>query len=331
MTSDAKQEESGISSTSFTSKPLVLLGEGGATKAGWHHCESYLRCPKEFQFSKIRGIGTPQAETPEAFAVGGLFHAGRAYWFSRRFASTPDVWPAVREVVRAETTKWNLPITVNAEQRALDLLLAYMNHYAVREHADPIAAEYLLGPSELVRGEPTSERTARLDDVSRYPEAGGALCIGESKTTSESLKGCVDQYTLHGQPLVQAALWKLAPQGEAMHGPIAGVMLDVVKKPYGNKRPEFRREFVPITDYTMQWYVQALADYLKRAALVTWNTKEVRNVQSCTRLISGRRVDCHYKPLCMHGRSSASQYVLADGTPLTAWKPEEGKETPPWL
>lgn len=311
-------------------KPLVHLGEGGASGLGWSNIESFLRCPKEYQFKILRGIGLPQSVTPDAFAVGGLFHAGRAYWFSVRFASTPETWNEVREVVRTESTKWNLPITSEAEARALNLLQAYMNYYVVREHADPVAAEYLLDATELLSGNSTTQRTTRLDDVSRYPEAGGQLCIGEAKTTSESIAECIKQYSLHGQIMLQALLWKKHPLGETLHGPIAGTMLDVVKKPYGKKKPEFGRQLIPITDWQLAWFEQSMSQSLQESSAVTWNSNTQRNVHSCTRLISGRRLDCLYKPLCTHGRAAISQYVLADGTPLTAWKPEEGKETKPW-
>ena len=224
MESDKPQVSSELSSTSFTlsgngsgdSRPAVLLGEGGASGLGWSNIESFLRCGKEFQLKVIRGIGTPQAVTPDAFAVGGLFHAGRAYWFSTRFDSSPETWAAVREVVRKDAGAWNLPITSEAETRALELLLAYMNHYALREHPDPIAAEYMLDATELSLGDQATLRTTRLDDVSRYPEAGGQLCIGEAKTTSESVAECIKQYTLHGQIMLQALLWRKHPNGEAL-------------------------------------------------------------------------------------------------------------------
>ncbi len=339
MESDTPPQSSEPSSTGFTlsgngsgdSRPAVLLGEGGASGLGWSHIESFLRCQKEFQFKILRGVGVPQAVTPDAFAVGGLFHAGRAYWFSTRFSMASDVWSAIREVVRNDAGNWNLPITSEAETKALELLAAYMNHYSVREHADPVAAEYLLDATQLTEGDAATFRTTRLDDVSRYPEAGGQLCIGEAKTTSESVAECIKQYTLHGQIMLQALLWRKHPNGEALHGPIAGAMLDVVKKPYGKKKPDFGRQLIPITDYQLAWFERSLSVYLRDAGNVNWNSDTSRNVHSCTRLISGRRVDCAYKSLCMHGRSASSQYVLADGTPLNAWVPSEGKEVPPWL
>lgn len=312
--------------------PPVILGESGPTQAGWHSIEAFLRCPKEFQFATVRGIRQPQTMTPEPLAVGALFHAGRARWFSLRFASDEKAWASITAAVQEEAANMRLPTSLAAEQRAMNLLNQYVDHYSKRVRPTPVAAEYLVGPASVDGTDPFAMRTARLDDVSKYPEAGNKLCIGESKTTSTSVADTVNQYTLHGQPLLQILLWKHAPQGEAMHGPVAGVVLDVVVKPYGkNKKATFGRQFVPVSEHALAWYAQSLRGYLRAAAGVDWNAAAPRNVSACTRLIGRGRFACPFRDLCTHGRSAAAQYVLADGSALHQWKPSEGKEVAPWM
>lgn len=310
----------------------VLLGDasGGATSAGYHHIESFLRCAKEFQYAQVRGIHEPRAQVPDHFAVGQLFHAGRARWFSLRHALGADAWAKIQDAVKAAAVENKLPVSLNAEQRALALLNEYVDFWSKRPKPDPVAAEYFIGPSELVPGDPTSARTARLDDVSHYPESGGKLALGESKTTSTDVGDTINQYTLHGQPLLQIALWKMAPQGEAMHGPVAGVVLDVVKKPYGKDRCKFAREFIPVNDRVVAWFVKNLQRSLREASQITWDTDAPRNISACTRMVGRMRAPCPYRELCRFGRSASVKYVLRDGKSLLTWKPKPGETVPPW-
>lgn len=314
-------------------EPEVILGksDGGATSAGWHSIESFLRCPKEYQFKMVRGIHTPLVQTPDHFAVGSLYHAGRARWFALRFASDEAAWQKIKDAVQEESAVQKLPVSLDAERRALGLLQEYVDHYSRLPLPKPVAAEYFVGPAPMVKGDPFMlHRTARLDDVSFYPEAGGKLCVGESKTTSTDLNDTINQYTLHGQPILQLVLWKMSPNGEAKYGPAAGIMLDIVKKPYGRDRCKFVREFVPVTDYTLQWYVRNMQRHLRAAAQIDWNADATRNIGSCTRMVGRARIACEFRDLCRFGKDGTSQYVMGDGQSLRSHKPEEGKEKYPW-
>ena len=44
-----------------------IHNEGGASGAGWSEIAAYLRCPKEYQLAKVRGIIKPTAATPDYF------------------------------------------------------------------------------------------------------------------------------------------------------------------------------------------------------------------------------------------------------------------------
>lgn len=309
--------------------PDIPVGTArGASEAGYHSIEAKLLCPKMFQFKHVRGIVTPAVQTPDYLAIGSLFHAGRARWFSKRFATDAKSWSSIAEAVEAEAQASDPPVSSKAIESALALLHLYVDHWSTRPHPRPVAAEYDVGPASLLDGDAFSFRTARLDDVSEYPEG---LCIGESKTTSTSIQDAINQYTLHGQPMLQMLLWKRAPQGEKLHGPAKGIMLDIIKKPDATHKAQFARHFLPISDHALTWYAKNLAHDVREAATIDWDTDVRRNVTSCTRQIGRMRVACPYRELCAHGRSATSNYVFKDGSSLTSWKPEPGREVPPWL
>lgn len=315
----------------MTKAKKVIVGEGGVTSAGWHQCESFLRCPKEYQFSKVRGISVPADATPDYFAVGILFHAGRAVWFSKHFATDNKTWVAIKKKVEEECEKAPLPIRRQAEEQALRYIQEYVNWYCVRPKPEPLAVEYLLGPAALDPSDPLyPHRTARLDDVSRYPEGGGKLYIGEAKTEGTSVDACAETYLLHGQPLLQTLLWRMAPQGEATHGPVEGVMLDVLVKGRKGARSKFARMPIPITQLSLDWYIKSMSWWLRAAQKVDWNSEVPRNITACTRKAGSATVPCQYRDLCRYGQSVAGRYVGADGNSLVRWTPDDEKKVPPW-
>jgi hypothetical protein len=326
-----QREREFVKTFSTETKPKVLLGRGGPSEAGWHSIEDFLRCPKEYQFRHIRKIRTPISQVPDHFAQGLMFHAGRARWFALRFATSEKAWMSIKEATEREAEEQKLPVSLKAKQQVQALLTMYVDNYSRRPLPNPIAAEYKLGPAPMKDGDPFQLwRTARLDDVSHYPEAAGKLCIGESKTTSTSINDCLNQYQLHGQPLLQQVLWRNAQQGQAKFGAVAGIMLDIVKKPYGKDRAQFARVFVPVSDWTVKWYVRSMQGYLRAAAAVSWDADAPRNVSACTRLIGRGRIPCEFRDLCQEGGSASSKYVLASGNSLKSHQPDVGMEKMPW-
>lgn len=301
----------------------VIVGEGGPTSAGWHQISTFLECAKRFQFKVVRGIKMPLTTIPDYFAVGSLFHAGRARWFARKFDTSNETWKSIQAAIAEEAEKQPLPIRQEAERLALRYMQEYVNHWCVRPRPTPVATEYLLGPAPIKPDDPFFlHRTARLDDVSKYPEGGGELYIGEAKTDGDSLDNCVETYNLHGQPLLQLLLWKMAPQGEAKLGPIKGVMLDVLVKGRKGQKSKFARMPIPITDHSLQWYVKSMRGYLRAAASVDWNADVPRNITQCKR--------CDFRDLCKYGKSAAGRYVTAGGNSLVRWRPDGERQVPPW-
>ena len=309
----------------------VILGKGGPTEAGWHSIESFLRCPKAFQFAMVRGLRKPVYETPHAFALGILHHAMRARWFSLHFATTESAMKKCYDAAVEEAETQKQTISIEAQRHAQVNFQLYVDFWSKRPRPKPVAAEYKLGPAPLAPGAPFFlYRTARLDDVSYYPEAGGQLAIGESKTTSTSPGDVENQYTLHGQTLLQVLLWKMCPNGEAKYGPVKGFVLDAFKKPYEKQKPGFGRVFVPVSDYALNWFANSMRGYLRAASGIDWNSDVPRNPFGCTYMAGRARVACEFRDLCKHGKSAASEYVDRDGVFLNRRKPKDGETVPAW-
>lgn len=304
-----------------------IEGESGPTEEGWHKIETYIRCAKEHQYANVRGIKIPQAEQPDYLAVGSLVHAGRAKWFALECATDEHSLAEVRSAMSVEAYKQKLPIKLDAERKALDIIRAYIDHWGMRAKPKALAVEYKLGPVPFSSGSVVT-RTARLDDLSDYP--GFGLYIGECKTTSTSIFDTINQYTLHGQVILQLALYAADPNGEAKFGPVGGVMLDVIKKGYGKDKHAFAREPIRPPPAVVTKVAARIRDAVLGQSMVGWDSYALMNPGACTRLIGRARVACAYRDLCMHGRNAALQYVLADGTPLTQYQPVAGAMKMPW-
>jgi hypothetical protein len=313
--------------------PKVQVGVGGASSAGWHKAEKAFYCSKEYQLSVVRGLHSPVDQTPDYFAIGSLFTAMRARWFARGFRDTTKTWKALQKAMEDEILLQKEPVSFNARRMATTYMREYMNHWKVRPHPTPIACEHLLGPVALGLGDSKFiARTAKLDDISRYPEAAGQLCIGEAKTTSGTVQDVINQYQVHGQTMLQYLTWKLAPQGEALHGPVAGTILDIIVKGYGGKPSKFARHFIPFEPRAIAWFKEALRYRLKEAEKIDWNTEGpwMRNPAMCTRAGTRGRVPCEFRDLCQFGPAAAGKYVLADGKPLSSFKPDKERKSLPW-
>lgn len=315
------------------SKPeKAPYGESNGPSAfGWHKIESAFRCPKEFQFEHVRKVIIPKSETPDYFTIGILMHVAKGHWFASQFDTSEKMMKHCADKVNEAALKAELPMRVEGINTTMRYFAEYVKHYSVRPLPKVKQAEYLIGPVALAgKGADWSRRTARLDDVSEYPEAGGRLCIGESKTTSTSINDAVMQYTMHGQPMLQMLLWDRSKKGKGTYGDIAGIMLDVIVKGYGGKESKFGRVLIPKPPAeTFKWFERSLLGLLDSAGKVGWNENVPRNITMCTRLVGRARVQCPYFKLCQYGRAATGSYVLRGGHSLldkTKW----GGTVPPW-
>lgn len=305
-----------------------MFNKGGASGLGFSEIESLLRCPKEYQYGAVRKIHKPTAQSPDYFAVGSFLHAGRARWLASGQDTGSETWEAIKADVQEAREELELPCSDDAERIALRYIQEYVDHWSVRQKPEIVAVEHLLGPTKL-GDQVWSERTARLDDFGFYPEAAG-LAIGECKTTSAAISDVANQYTLHGQPVLQKILWDLAPQGAATYGEVKGMVLDVIQKGYAGKRCQFARLFVPIPERVQQWWQKFLLVALEQRTSIEWGTDVERRITSCTRLIGRGRVACPYRELCLYGKGASIEYAFKDGKLLTEWTQSDAESTEPW-
>lgn len=297
----------------------------GASEAGWHVIQDALRCLKEHQFRHIRGIHMPQVATPSPLAKGSLFHVGRAHWFASGFKTDTKTEQKIISAVQEAAEASHLPMKAQDEVYALQLIDAYVSHWSMRPNPKVVGVEYKLGPAPMEPNDPFYfYRTARLDDVGEYPEAGGKLAIGECKTTSVSISDAINEYTLHGQPMLQRMLWDNCKEGKAKHGLISHVVIDVIKKPYGKDKAQFGRQALPVEEYSLRWFAASMRGFLRASAMMEWHTDVPRNVSACTRLIGRMRVPCEFRDLCMYGRAASGRFVNKEGKPLSTIKPVNG-------
>lgn len=302
---------------------------GGATSNGWHQIQDFLICAMKYKLGQVCGLRQPVLQTSDPLAKGQLFHEGRAWWYDHKFATNAKAWAQLQEHVKMVAHATNPPIAQRAITETLSYLEQYIAHWSILPLPTPIGAEYSLGPAPLKKDDPWwLYRTARLDDVSYYPEARGKLCIGECKTTSVGIDDCENEYTLHGQLLMQFMLWRMSDNGEKKHGPISHVLLDVVKKGYGGDKCTFARVPVQVTHTALAWYVPSMQHYLTQAARVSETTPVPRNPSACTRQIGRMRVPCEFRDLCKFGSPAASKYVNRDG--ISASTLYADREVKPW-
>lgn len=298
----------------------------GASKAGWHEHESFLHCPKKYHLMQVWGVSKPEIGTPDALGVGQLFHAGRAHWFESGFQFGNDYLAQLHAYVEDAALRNALPVREEAITRAKSYLEQYIEYWGMRPKPRVIGAEYAL--SGRIPGL-VEDRTARLDDVSEWPETSMKLAIGECKTTSTTVADTVKEYELHGQPLKQDLLWRLSPEGAPKHGDIAFVMLDVVVKGFGKEKCSFGRVPIRIYPFAREWYQKELARSIGVAKSLTKESVGVpRNITSCTRQYGRMRVDCPFKPLCRQGPAASTAYVDREGKSLSSYINKEGPK--PW-
>lgn len=287
----------------------------GASPRGYHRIEAKMLCDKRYQLAEVWKVRQPQYMTADPLAVGGLFHAGRAHWFESGFPTGANYWSELQHYIREAALGMELPVREDAISRTLNYLEQYCTYWSARAKPEVIGAEYNLS-APLIPG--YDERTARLDDVGRYPEHGGKLCIGECKTTSVSVADVVNEYTVHGQTALQAVLWEVAENGAPMHGEADAILLDIIVKGFGKERCQFGRVPIRIPDNLKNWFIPVLAKHVKEAQLISEETDMTgrRNIINCTRQIGRMRVPCPYRDLCQRGKSAAPGYVDEKGTGL---------------
>lgn len=306
---------------------VIAPPQTGASKAGWHKIMAKYKCDKRYQLQELWGVRVPSTTTPDALGVGALFHAGRAHWFLSGFPTGADYEAKLFAYMEDAALRMSPPVREEAITRAKSYVAQYAAYWGGRAKPTVVGVEYdinapLMGPG-------FDDRTARVDDVSYYPELSlERLAIGECKTTSVSVADVVNEYTLNGQILLQRILWEASANGRAKHGPVDEVMLDVIVKGYGKEKCTFGRVPLRIPDFALRWFGQSLLRHVHEAATMTTATLVDRRITSCTETIGRMRVPCPYRDLCLRGKSAATMYVGPKGQSLATMEFES--EARPW-
>lgn len=289
-------------------------GAGGVSPHGYHKIAAGLKCEKQYQYG-LRGVQAPFTQVPAYFTRGSLVHAGRACWLSNR-GRPPEgsVEAAMLEALekeREEAKKQGHTVDDEAYPQALGDMKGYQQHYSMLPVPKTVATEKYV--EAVVDGVILS---ARLDDISFYPEAGNVLCIGECKTTSGSIVDTVNEYTLHPQVLLQQYLYRecLSP----VYGEIKHTVLDVVKKGYKGKNPDYGRHVLTWNHKLIDAAAKWLASEKKRLMQIRPESQNVeRNYSACATRKADRTYACPYRDLCLEGPDARLRYINAEGNVLT--------------
>lgn len=271
----------------------------GPSPLGWHSLETFARCPQEAWYAQR--LAPREPPNREALVLGTLFHAGRAAWFSDGAVGGPVgdlAW--LGPLAEREWPEATAEARASVVQRATSLIRAYIDWWGPTPAPKVVGVEHELGPAPLLRRSPVLF-TTRMDLVARYPTFGGGLWWSEAKTTSLEPSAVVMKYRLHPQVLTGLALWRTAPQGEAAHGPLAGVLLDIVQKGYGGKAPRFSRMPIEVAPSALNWFARWATTQRRAMARMEAGGPVHRNPMSCVRTHGRMHVPCPYLPVCAYG------------------------------
>lgn len=298
-----------------------------SSSAGWHRIQSFVACPKEYQFLNVRGLTYQGAFLRSPLARGVLIHAARAQWLHD--GRSPDSpWQAqMLKTIKDCLLKDKQRINPVDHALAIEDFRGYVSFWSKRPVTKVLAVEYPLHPRGLQPGAPAwAHRTARLDSIELHH---GKAWIGECKSTSSSPSRVIDQYALNGQTLLQMALW--GPDETAKFGELGGVLFDIIVKSNGSKasRGVFPRAALPVerVSHALAWFRKNFPAWVMQASMIQWNDDVPRNITACMRPHGA----CDFREMCMKGRDGSSRFVLGETKQsLMKWKPTIGKEVPPW-
>lgn len=301
----------------------LITNEGGSgvTEWGYHELEPHLKCQKRYQYERLRGIAKPQAAEPEYFTTGSMVHAGRAKWLANGSKTDSVTVALVMQAIEDVLLDIKRPVSPDALPNAKKWVSEYIDHWSLRPAPKCVATELKL--EHTFHGQPF---TARLDDVSFYEEEGGALCLGECKTTSASIKACHNQYMMHPQPMLQRALFSACAAGEGSIGKVDRTILDIIHKGYGKDKSKFARVTLRFSQPLIDSCVKYLAKERAHARSLQWEStsnEAERDYTSCNEKADDGTLACTYRSLCLNGRDAALEYVSA-GKFLTSHAAREG-------
>lgn len=307
-----------------TKRPRLFPMPTGHSGMGWHQIEPFTRCPKEYQYARVRKIRPHQPCLPEPLGVGLLLHAARAQWLYDDRAKTSPWREAMHAYAKVIENEEHQKLSGGAFTIAERHFLGYVDYWSKRPTTKVLAVEHQLELRGLGADFPAwAHRTARLDSIEKHM---GKTWIGEAKSTSGSAHQLADTYMLHGQILLQVALW--GEKETAQFGPLAGVLIDPIIKSRG-KAPSSGAPRIEIPIHTMGhalfWFKRDFKMWVMQASMIDRNSWVERR-PVCMRPYG----PCSYRDLCLGGRRAANQYVDEHGKALTQWQPSDEQRVEPW-
>lgn len=290
-------------------QPIIGEPKEGPSIAGFHKIVDFFRCPQEWKFRHIIQIEPKNKEEKTALQIGVLAHIGRADFFAKQCKGTVD---SAHKAIQKYVQKSGGVYKAEAEREACRLMSAYIEHWSAQPLPLVRAVEYEIGPAPLAINDPLyAFRTARLDDLSNYPDALNKLCIGDLKTTSDSISATMNEYRQNGQFITYNILYRMAKEGQLVFGPIHGIMIDICTK---EAVPKFHRELITVTPFQEKWFTAAMQAHLRVSSQITTRTPTPRNVTQCARSVSRKgSFMCDYHDLCHYGGSRVNMYTDKQG------------------
>jgi len=257
-----------------------ILIDSGASEAGWHRLEAFLRCPQLYSYQHVLNL---DLGSKVALVRGSLVHVGLAHYYARRGASQ-----RLRGYRAANGVEWC------EEVRHPDGSRSYTPHQITDRDRfiDPHEAIDIVAANWAMRGEPLGLELAPLchEVVTRYItrfqgaqsdnfkivgvelplrthhcshlftgrldlvfETAQGIVVMDHKTTAASVSDSTfDSYTLSGQ---MAALYKFGqekwPNFHAVMINLIGVGKDTnVRRRAPNAAPWIRERFAEIVQDT---------------------------------------------------------------------------------
>jgi hypothetical protein len=305
-------------------RPRLFPMPTGHSGRGWHEIEPFTRCPKEYQLGNVRGIRPHQPFLPEPLGIGLMIHAARAQWlYDGRDKKSP--WrDAMRVYAKSIETEEEQKLSPGVIKASEGHFAGYVDYWSHRPVTKILAIEHQLELRGFAADSPAwVHRTARLDSIEKHM---GKTWIGEAKSTSDSVSRLKETYMLHGQILLQVALW--GEEETEKFGPLAGVLIDPIVKGRGNK-PSSGAPRIEIPIHTMGhalfWFKRDFKMWVMQASMIDKNSWVERR-PVCMRQYG----PCQFRDLCLGGHRAALRYVFRDGTSLSQWKSNDDQRVEPW-
>lgn len=253
-----------------------------ATLRGFSYYQSFTDCQKKFFYSNILQLQPITVSTP--LSIGTGVHAGLASWYMNHDEKL--AYKAAMEAYDADNNGlvYRDGQVEEIESMTVQLLSTYFNTYPT-EPFQVISCEQPF--TIILKGDVIY--TVKLD---AFAVMDGLKYVIENKTTSRT----PDQYFPHFELDGQTTGYVLAASRH-LHEDIAGVIVNLLKKPTAKQPPMayrdiFRRTSQQLSEYEDEIVAKDMAIRTRLASAAPWekNTKECHRVGQYT---------CQYKPLCM--------------------------------